>query len=172
GLVVAVQPDRLAGHAGAERGDELAEAGGVDTEALGVRPAQYRGGAEGLARVVDRDGDAVLGAGALGGLADLATAGAEVGDVEDVGGRPEPVGELVGPKTADGQPAVVPRRGPRPGCRHAGLLRAGRRRAPSSVGVVTVPVAVHGLTPDRSGARGLVGSPIGPDARCPSTSPL
>src|SRR5690606_26235573 len=43
GLVVAVQPDRLAGHAGAERGDELAEAGGVDTEALGVRPAQYRG---------------------------------------------------------------------------------------------------------------------------------
>ena len=87
GLVVAVEGDALGGHAGGERGGQLAAGADVEVEPLLVQPAHDGAGEERLAGVEDVGVRPER-------VAPGAAAGPEVGLVEEVGGGAELLGEL------------------------------------------------------------------------------
>ena len=99
GLVVAVEGDALGGHAGRERGGQLAAGADVEVEPFLVQPAHDGAREERLAGVED------VGVGAEGAAPGPA-ARPEVGLVEDVGGRAELLGEPLDVDAADGDDAV------------------------------------------------------------------
>ena len=124
-LVVAVQADAIGVHAGAQGQAQLAERGGVDTQALGRDEARDVGAQEGLASI---EGVAAVHAVAVPELlghrrSPHAGAAAHGLDVKHEGGRTEVGGDAGQVDASHAQHAVLPRSAPRP---QVGALIGGR----------------------------------------------
>lgn len=100
GLVVAVEGDARGGHAGVQRGGQLAAGADIEVEPLLLEPAHDGAGEEGLACVED------VGAGSER-VGPGAAAGPEVGLVEEVGRGAELLGQPGDSDPADGQSTVL-----------------------------------------------------------------
>ena len=156
-LVVAVQADAVGVHPGAQGEAQLAERGGVDTQALGHDEARDVGAQEGLAGV---EGVATIHAVAvpelLGHRRGPHTGAAAHGlDVEHEGGRAEVGGDAGQVDASHAQHAVLPTRTPRP---QVGALIGGRAGEGSDVFRLA-----HQLTSSRGrshqGGRGRCAAP-------------
>ena len=131
-LIVAVQADAVGVHPGAQGQAQLAERGGVDTQALGRDEARDVGAQEGLAGV---EGVATIHAVAVPELlghrrGPHAGAAAHGLDVEHKGGRTEVGGDAGQVDASHAQHAVLPTRTPRP---QVGALIGGRAGEGSDV---------------------------------------
>ena len=156
-LVVAVQADAVGVHPGAQGQTQLAERGGVDTQALGHDEARDVGAQEGLASI---EGVATIHAVAVPELlghrrSPHAGAAAHGLDVEHEGGRAELGGDAGQVDASHAQHAALPARTPRP---QVGALIGGRAGEGSDVFRLA-----HRVTSSRGrshrGGRGLCAAP-------------